>query len=176
MANSDNVLRCGLTAKHIDLEELTRVLYFHPFTPELISPRFPAGGEGAEPGRQSPAGSPVPGSSVTESPAGWWTYPSPCREFSLSVIRNVEGPFPIPGPAIIVVTSGRLSVSAGGPGGVPASGPGTGGARTPASWDLGPGESAFIPPPAMPLNLSGTYTLYAASIPSGPLHGGAESG
>ncbi|MDP3115198.1 MAG: mannose-6-phosphate isomerase, class I [Candidatus Cloacimonadaceae bacterium] len=36
MANSDNVLRGGLTPKHIDLQELARVVSFHPYSPSLI--------------------------------------------------------------------------------------------------------------------------------------------
>jgi len=35
MANSDNVLRGGLTTKYIDLDELTRILSFAPHTPEI---------------------------------------------------------------------------------------------------------------------------------------------
>ena len=38
MANSDNVLRCGLTPKHIDVDELLRVTEFV----ELDDPRWPA--------------------------------------------------------------------------------------------------------------------------------------
>lgn len=38
MANSDNVLRCGLTAKHIDVAEVLRVIDFS----ELRQPRWPA--------------------------------------------------------------------------------------------------------------------------------------
>jgi mannose-6-phosphate isomerase len=130
MANSDNVLRCGLSSKHIDLDELMNVLYFHPFMPELLE-------EPPEAGPESP---------------GFFSYPSPCKEFSLSVLRNLRGPFPLRGPAIIVVTSGRLRASG-----------------EDGSWELGPGESAFIPPLPEPPVFSGDYVLYAASVPaSGP--------
>ncbi|MDR2375405.1 MAG: mannose-6-phosphate isomerase, class I [Treponema sp.] len=128
MANSDNVLRCGLSSKHVDVNELMNVLYFHPFMPELLK----------TPPETEPPG-PV-----------FFTYPSPCKEFSLSLIRNFEGPFPIQVPVIVIVIAGRLQASD----------------ETGASWELGPGESAFIPPqPDMPV-FSGTYTLYAASIPA----------
>ncbi|MDR3147036.1 MAG: mannose-6-phosphate isomerase, class I [Treponema sp.] len=127
MANSDNVLRCGLSSKHIDVDELMKVLYFHPFLPDLLEEPPP-----------------------TES-AGVFSYPSPCGEFSLTVIRDHQGPCPIPGPAIIVVTAGQLRVS---------SGP-----DCPGSWELGGGASAFIPPES-PLVFGGDYTLYAASIPA----------
>lgn len=42
MANSDNVLRGGLTAKHIDVKELIEVLDFQSTSPEVLSPQ-PAG-------------------------------------------------------------------------------------------------------------------------------------
>ncbi len=45
MTNSDNVLRGGLTPKHIDGEELVRVLRFEPQEPELLRPQRGAGGE-----------------------------------------------------------------------------------------------------------------------------------
>ncbi|MCW2495609.1 mannose-6-phosphate isomerase, class I [Jatrophihabitans sp.] len=43
MANSDNVLRCGLTPKHIDVDELLRITDFT----ELDDPRWPAQTRGA---------------------------------------------------------------------------------------------------------------------------------
>lgn len=39
MASSDNVLRGGLTPKHVDVEELKRVLKFESMTPELVKTR-----------------------------------------------------------------------------------------------------------------------------------------
>ena len=41
MANSDNVVRGGLTAKHIDVSELLRVLRFEPLTPVPVSVERP---------------------------------------------------------------------------------------------------------------------------------------
>lgn len=38
MANSDNVLRGGLTPKHIDVEELMKNIDFRPVTPQIIKP------------------------------------------------------------------------------------------------------------------------------------------
>ncbi len=38
MANSDNVLRCGLTPKHVDVPELLRVVRFEPTTPDVLRP------------------------------------------------------------------------------------------------------------------------------------------
>ena len=45
MANSDNVLRCGLTPKHIDVDELLRITEFV----ELADPRWPL--QSGQPGR-----------------------------------------------------------------------------------------------------------------------------
>ncbi|WP_030194134.1 mannose-6-phosphate isomerase, class I [Streptomyces sp. NRRL S-87] len=38
MANSDNVLRCGLTPKHVDVPELLRITSFEPGEPALLRP------------------------------------------------------------------------------------------------------------------------------------------
>ena len=45
MANSDNVLRGGLTPKHVDVPELLRVLDFTPTTEERLRARHPARGD-----------------------------------------------------------------------------------------------------------------------------------
>jgi mannose-6-phosphate isomerase len=45
MGNSDNVLRGGLTAKHVDVSELCRVLCFEPREPEILLPREISTGE-----------------------------------------------------------------------------------------------------------------------------------
>ncbi|MFD9575538.1 mannose-6-phosphate isomerase, class I [Streptomyces sp. NPDC059982] len=38
MANSDNVLRCGLTPKHVDVPELLKVVLFEPSAPGVLRP------------------------------------------------------------------------------------------------------------------------------------------
>lgn len=38
MANSDNVLRCGLTPKHVDVPELLKVVIFEPGDPRVLRP------------------------------------------------------------------------------------------------------------------------------------------
>jgi mannose-6-phosphate isomerase len=85
MANSDNVLRGGLTPKHIDLGELQKVLDFKPCRPEILKP---------------------------QSPLAPYVYPAPCREFSLSVMRGAgeETSFCENGPVICIVTSGELEI------------------------------------------------------------------
>jgi len=39
MANSDNVIRGGLTSKHIDVSELVAVVDFNPWMPDVLQPR-----------------------------------------------------------------------------------------------------------------------------------------
>jgi len=65
MANSDNVLRGGLTAKHVDVAELLRVLVFEQTTPQIIEPH--------------------PVSDCEKR------YHTPAREFGLSVIDARTG-------------------------------------------------------------------------------------
>ena len=97
MANSDNVLRGGLTPKHIDVPELLRVLDFHPVSPaDLTPPVTPIGAERV--------------------------YRTPAPEFVLSRVE-LDGTglrlassiaFDMPGPQILAVTSGRIEVDGGG--------------------------------------------------------------
>ncbi|MDR2029170.1 MAG: mannose-6-phosphate isomerase, class I [Treponema sp.] len=128
MANSDNVLRGGLTPKYIDVDELLNILEFAPRSPEILLPR--------------------------EIQPSFFTYRTPCREFSLSMMTGTGGRtiFPEAGPLILLLTQGELSID---------SGEGEG-------LVLRKGESAFIAarPRGEDLVFSGTYTLYAAGIGS----------
>jgi mannose-6-phosphate isomerase len=45
MANSDNVLRCGLTPKHVDVPELLRIVRFEPSDPGVLRPEAAPDGE-----------------------------------------------------------------------------------------------------------------------------------
>jgi mannose-6-phosphate isomerase len=96
MANSDNVLRGGLTPKHIDIDELLKILNFSAGKPAVLKPREFQGGDG-------PC-------------CSFFKYPVPCREFSLSVLRcrNSRGSIPERGPLILIVTEGRALVRGGG--------------------------------------------------------------
>ncbi|GAA3625732.1 mannose-6-phosphate isomerase, class I [Streptomyces chitinivorans] len=98
MANSDNVLRCGLTPKHVDVPELLRVVRFEPMEPEVLRPRTTSGGEEV--------------------------YATPVDEFRLS--RYVLAPGSEPHdlddrtPQILLCTEGEITlreVTAGGAGG-----------------------------------------------------------
>jgi mannose-6-phosphate isomerase len=86
MANSDNVLRGGLTPKHIDLKELFKVLKFSPFKPQILKP--------ADSGNSSSC----------------YKYPAPAREFSLTVIKGGENRYAETGPSIIIITEGELRI------------------------------------------------------------------
>ena len=90
MANSDNVLRGGLTPKHVDVPELLRVLDFQA-GPAPIAP--------------------------TTSDGALTCYESPAEEFRLWRLDwSGEGevvPLPAEGPRIVLCTEGRVKVTAG---------------------------------------------------------------
>ncbi|MDR2481908.1 MAG: mannose-6-phosphate isomerase, class I [Spirochaetaceae bacterium] len=85
MANSDNVIRGGLTAKFIDTKELFNIVNFHEFTPPIIKP----------------------------DNTNVYAYKTEAKEFSLSVIQNTKETMRLPvlGPVILVVTRGTCTVS-----------------------------------------------------------------
>ena len=95
MANSDNVLRGGLTPKHVDLPELLRVLSFVDGEARILLPR---------PARE-----------------GEEVYETPAREFALSVIRTRESQDywspPERSVEILICTEGSCQVSEKGGGG-----------------------------------------------------------
>jgi mannose-6-phosphate isomerase len=86
MASSDNVLRGGLTDKHIDIDELIAVLRFEPVVPEVIRP-------------------------VTAD-ARLHEYLVPASEFRLAFLDLAAGPYrrAAPGPAI-ALSLGHCRVS-----------------------------------------------------------------
>ena len=88
MADSDNVLRGGLTSKHVDTEELFRTLNFSDFKPEIEKVPAPA--------------------------PSWFTYPGRADEFALSVMKSAGNAvsFRETGPSIVIVTQGSAVLSA----------------------------------------------------------------
>jgi mannose-6-phosphate isomerase len=91
MANSDNVLRGGLTPKHVDVPELLRVLSFSDGLPEVL--------EGA------PGG------------IGERVYHTPCAEFEVSRIALEPGEryeHRAQGPDSLIVLEGAATLTAGG--------------------------------------------------------------
>ncbi|MCG8967225.1 mannose-6-phosphate isomerase, class I [Streptomyces sp. CL12-4] len=86
MANSDNVLRCGLTPKHVDVPELLRIVRFEPGDPGVLRPEA--------------------------SPDGEEVYDTPIDEFRLSRYVLPEGAAPhdltLPAPQILLCTAGSV--------------------------------------------------------------------
>lgn len=84
MANSDNVLRGGLTPKHVDVDELISVLEFKGQHVQKV----------------------LPESCGTRL----WRYPTPAHEFELCKIELDAKPLSIPasnGPEILIATEGK---------------------------------------------------------------------
>lgn len=84
MANSDNVLRCGLTPKHIDVPELLRIVRFEATDPGILRPEA--------------------------SPLGEELYETPVDEFRLSRFDLSAGVAPVdltaPTPQILLCAAG----------------------------------------------------------------------
>ncbi|MFB7514900.1 mannose-6-phosphate isomerase, class I [Streptomyces sp. NPDC056144] len=87
MASSDNVLRCGLTTKHVDAEELIRVVRFAAPPARVLVPREEEGEE---------------------------VYPAPVDDFRLSRHRLRSGEprsrVTLDAPQIVLCTAGTLTV------------------------------------------------------------------
>lgn len=88
MANSDNVLRGGLTPKHIDVPELLKNISFEAVTPTILLPNI--------------------------SMHDWERYPTPAPDFALYVAEKRMGEeltvdTTSGGPAILFLLSGKLA-------------------------------------------------------------------
>ena len=86
MANSDNVLRGGLTEKHIDIAELEDIVVFEPITDPILVPD-----EEADDGVRCAK------------------FPIPVPDFSVTRYSG-EGSVPLEGPAIILAVAGRVAL------------------------------------------------------------------
>ncbi|MCX4908224.1 mannose-6-phosphate isomerase, class I [Streptomyces sp. NBC_00878] len=88
MANSDNVLRCGLTPKHVDVPELLRIVRFEASDPGVLRPEA--------------------------SPDGEEVYETPIDEFRLSRYVLVAGApahdLTLGTPQILLCTAGSVQV------------------------------------------------------------------
>lgn len=90
MANSDNVLRGGLTSKHVDVDELSRIVDFTPSPADVIE--------------KPPSGTTV------------WRYPTPAPEFSLWRLELGHAHVRLPadgGARILIVLDGHFDIDAG---------------------------------------------------------------
>jgi mannose-6-phosphate isomerase len=151
MANSDNVLRGGLTPKHVDLRELFRILSWEPFRPRILRPEpLKPGVPGTAPPSPPAPGPGLPGTGREGSPAGLspgsYGYTISCEEFSFFVLKGPGAELTAPGDAIIASVDGRAEL---------------------AGSFLEPGEGAFIPRRGAgeTLTVRGDCTLFAALVP-----------
>jgi mannose-6-phosphate isomerase len=88
MANSDNVMRGGLTPKYVNVDELLAILDFTPGLRGLITP-------------------------VEELP-GLWRYPTPAAEFALWRLEPHAESVAVPGASsgrVLLVTDGTLTAT-----------------------------------------------------------------
>ncbi|MGP3953817.1 mannose-6-phosphate isomerase, class I [Streptomyces sp. 7N604] len=145
MANSDNVLRCGLTPKHIDVPELLRIVRFEPTAPGVLRPEAVDGEE---------------------------TYETPIDEFRLSRYVLAEGAEPrriaSGAPQILLCAAGTALLRSGGTGetgdtGVTEATNAMKGMKGAKELSLGQGESAFVPA-GEEIVLSGRGTLFRATV------------
>ncbi|MGY0061198.1 mannose-6-phosphate isomerase, class I [Streptomyces sp. LZ34] len=136
MANSDNVLRCGLTPKHIDVPELLRIVRFESEAPGVLRPEADSSGEEV--------------------------YTTPIDEFRLSryVLAEGTGPRPLPSrtPQILLCASGTAVLHGNGADG----GDGGDGGEA-AELRLAQGESAFVSA-GEAVALSGPGTVFRATV------------
>jgi mannose-6-phosphate isomerase class I len=84
MNNSDNVIRGGLTNKHIDIDEFNKIVNQEQFLPQIITP----------------------------DEQDVFNYPIPAGDFSLSLIRGNGRKLSVcmESPSICIVTEGKLMI------------------------------------------------------------------
>ncbi len=90
MANSDNVLRGGLTPKHVDVPGLINVVDWNPLTDPVIRP------------------------AAVEGSPGVMRYPSPSEEFRLDLVTATVGSrieLVVDGPELLWCHTGSISVT-----------------------------------------------------------------
>jgi alpha-glucosidase len=87
MANSDNVLRGGLTPKHVDVPELLKILDPEPAAASILTP--------------------------LQQPNGEWVYDTPAQEFRLSRIDSGTTVVDGAGPQILIVLDGGVRLRQG---------------------------------------------------------------
>lgn len=134
MAASDNVLRGGLTTKHVDVDELLAVATFAPLPAPLLLPERPAAGLRVF--------RPAEGDFVlVEAEIG-----DAAEDHGYTNRGEDEVVVPITGPTVLVVTAGGVTVS---------------GARD-TLW-LARGDAAFVSADESPLTVSGSGVAFIAT-------------
>ncbi|MDT0382353.1 mannose-6-phosphate isomerase, class I [Streptomyces sp. DSM 42041] len=142
MASSDNVLRCGLTSKHVDVPELLRVVRFEATGPGVLVPEPDA--DGAE------------------------VYRTPVGEFRLSrhVLAAGGAPRSLDAPTaqIVLCTDGEVTLVDEAGQQAPAGGNPSGTIGEPGGeLRLARGRSAYLPASACP-RVSGEGTIFRATV------------
>ena len=141
MADSDSVLRGGLSSKHVDQKELFRILSFREYNPEIYQVPQPA--------------------------PELYTFPSPTDEFALSVLHGTgeDLVYPETGPSIILLTQGSAKISLQINDSIKGGNTDDLADDTDATpWEeIEKGQSVFISAGMMRIVLKGTFTAYAAS-------------
>ena len=92
MASSDNVVRAGLTTKHVDAAQLAEIAEFSALPPVRVAPEHPT--------------------RATDR------FLAPAQEFQLSVTTLAEdGEVPVPGegPRVVIVVDGEMTLEVGAP-------------------------------------------------------------
>lgn len=89
MASSDNVLRAGLTDKHVSLPELFRVVDFEPSPPLVVRPQVQDLGSRVVVAR----------------------FETPADEFWLAIVTAEGGEYEVEGPAVALVLEGDFQES-----------------------------------------------------------------
>jgi mannose-6-phosphate isomerase len=122
MAGSDNVLRAGLTPKHVDVPELLTVALFEATSPHVVEPAYHDGVH---------------------------VYPTPAPEFQLSRLDAADAPVVSEhGPSLFLCSDERVRLR-----------------RGTRSLELRRGEAVFAGHDGPPVELTGTGTVFRASLP-----------
>lgn len=144
MAASDNVLRGGLTPKHIDVPELLGVL---DFTPGPV-PYLRAGSAGSVGSPGSPAAAGAPAQVAAAGAIGVEVFKPDVPDFVLVRVADagVGAQYPLTGPGIAICTAGEIRIDGGA-----------------SSTTLGRGDSVYITPDEALLTFVGAGELFLAT-------------
>ena len=142
MASSDNVIRGGLTQKHIDIGELLDIVDFSA-EPSLVAATAVGSAE-----------APAAAGTGAAQASGELAWESPAREFALSRL-DLAGNLPIVrkvyGPEILLCTEGSVGMAGAVAGALPS-----------RECLLGRGDSTFVSAACGEYRLSGRGTVYIA--------------
>ncbi len=136
MASSDNVVRGGLTSKHIDIDTLLAIADTEPLAPAVLRP---------------------------EPADGIACYDAGVREFSLRRITLDDTSAAVEGPAVLLCTEGTAAVDDRATS--PSDGR-AGRSEQGRMQALGKGQAAWLAAAEGPVRLSGRATLYCAALGS----------